>query len=275
LTAVELYERGGRQNTEAAVDFFSDLTQSHPLFAQGHIGLARALVFLGTYYTSKENVISEALDHCAAARRLTSGSAEAFAAEGFIHAVAGDSRRSAACFQMALALRPDDAETHYLLGRASMVEYDWSTAVLIFERAISLRPTDCRSLLIAGKMRLGLGHHQSAAVKYRSAVGPIEEQLALDPNDVRALRGKARCLWQVGRREEAFDLMDALTRQPDPLNYQLACALACAGENERALNVLEEAVELGWRHKAWMDRDPDLDRLRGHPRFERIRQSIS
>jgi DNA-binding winged helix-turn-helix (wHTH) protein/Flp pilus assembly protein TadD len=274
LVAVDLYERGGRQNTEAAVEMFTQIVRAHSEFALAHVGLAKALTFLETYYRSENSVLSTALDHCAAAHRITSGSAEAFAAEGFVYAIFGDNARSARCFQAAVNLRPYDAETHYLLGRASVAELETRFAVLMFERAVRLRPDDYRTLLMAGKLRQAMGDTRRATAYYAAAIDPIETQLGQDPSDVRALRGKARSLWQLGMRDEAFELMETLSKQPDPLNYQLACALARAGATDRALDALEEAVDLGWRHKAWLDRDPDWDSLRADRRFNRIAASI-
>lgn len=42
----------------------------------------------------------------------------------------------------------------------------------------------------------------------------------------------------------------------------------------RARYILEQVVALGWRHPAWLERDPDFDTLRSHPRFKRIARAI-
>jgi pentatricopeptide repeat protein len=56
--------------------------------------------------------------------------------------------------------------------------------------------------------------------------------------------------------------------------YHLACAFARAGESEAALDLLEQVVDHGWNHSRWLERDPDFQGYRGHPRFERISRSI-
>lgn len=274
ITASDLCERGGSQNLEAAIELFSDLTRAHAGFGLAHAGLARSLAFLATYYRSGDNLIEVALEHCAVAHRITSGSPEAFATEAFTFAMMGDRGKSASGFQRSLDLRSHDVETHYLFGLASVIESDFPSAARIFEHAATLRPGDFRTLLIAGKLRLALGQPELAVRSFVSALPSLEARLLVDPDDIRALRGKARCLWHVGRPDDAYDLMMRASQQPDPLNYQLACTLACAGQTDRALDVLEEAVELGWRHKAWLERDPDVDVLRDHSRFKRIVASI-
>jgi hypothetical protein len=58
------------------------------------------------------------------------------------------------------------------------------------------------------------------------------------------------------------------------MNYHLACTLARAGQNARALDILEEVIAMGWNHKAWLARDPDFDTLRDTPRFKRIARPL-
>lgn len=52
------------------------------------------------------------------------------------------------------------------------------------------------------------------------------------------------------------------------------CTYARAGHADRALDVLEQVVDLGWRHGAWLARDPDFERLRTEPRYRRIAAGI-
>ena len=43
--------------------------------------------------------------------------------------------------------------------------------------------------------------------------------------------------------------------------YNLACFYVEQGDNERAIDLLERAVSLGWGDRAWMEHDSDLDPL--------------
>jgi hypothetical protein len=51
--------------------------------------------------------------------------------------------------------------------------------------------------------------------------------------------------------------------------YNLACLDALEGNEETALERLREAIDTGWATTRILD-DPDLDSLRGDPRFEAV-----
>jgi DNA-binding winged helix-turn-helix (wHTH) protein/tetratricopeptide (TPR) repeat protein len=274
LRASELYDRGGRKNMSAAVALFTSILEKAPHFALAHAALAKALTFLGVYYERRKRSLETALIHSTAARKIDSRSAEAFAAEGMIFSVGGDFARSSRSFATALRLNPNSAETHYLLGRACLVAGELSLASVMLERAASLRADDYHAAVIAGKVRQGLGDARRARADYALALPRAEARLAINPRDYRALCTKARCLWELGTPDEAVALMEQVAGHPDPMNYHLACTFARAGESGRALDVLEEVVDLGWRHGAWLSRDPDLDALRGTGRFKRICRAV-
>lgn len=56
--------------------------------------------------------------------------------------------------------------------------------------------------------------------------------------------------------------------------YNLACFYCEQEDIERAIDLLEQAVALGWGDRAWMEHDSDLDPLHGNPRFEALLSRI-
>jgi thioredoxin-like negative regulator of GroEL len=66
-------------------------------------------------------------------------------------------------------------------------------------------------------------------------------------------------------------LQEGLEEKPGspPILYDLACVEALAGERERALALLNEAVAADERFRAYAETDEDLASIRDDPRFPR------
>jgi len=52
------------------------------------------------------------------------------------------------------------------------------------------------------------------------------------------------------------------------VHYNFACSLSLIGSLEEAFKKIEEAVLLGYDDFSYILKDPDLENLRKHPRFE-------
>jgi adenylate cyclase len=52
--------------------------------------------------------------------------------------------------------------------------------------------------------------------------------------------------------------------------YNLACLHARKGDTEKALDFLENSIT----SRSWIENDPDLEPLRGHPRFQAVLDSL-
>jgi DNA-binding winged helix-turn-helix (wHTH) protein/Flp pilus assembly protein TadD len=275
LEARDLFDRGGTRNVAKAVALFAAITEAEPEFAPAQVGMAKALAFFGTYYSPRSANLDKALTHCEAARRSDPRSAEAFAVQGFIHAVGSDFPRAVRNFKTAIRLGPHSSDVHYLLGRACLAELDVSLAAPMLERASTLPGGDYHSLMLAGKARQMGGDESRARSDFARAAALMAPRVEADPEDFRAVCGLSRCLVHLGRFEEASTLLERVRDHSDPMNYHLACTFARAGETGRALDILELVVEHGWNHRAWLDRDPDFDGLRQDRRFIRIANSIA
>lgn len=57
-------------------------------------------------------------------------------------------------------------------------------------------------------------------------------------------------------------------------HYNLACSLALCRRRSAALNMLQRAVELGYRDVDWMQQAPDLEELKDHPKFLALLEQI-
>jgi Zn-dependent protease len=112
--------------------------------------------------------------------------------------------------------------------------------------------------------------HEWAGALLRS--GQVEEAARLPGVDLgKAYACAERVAFLRGNFTRAAELgLSALDRHPSPeAAYDVACALARAGELDRAVLVLERARDLGFYDVGYARTDADLASLHGHPGFER------
>ena len=108
--------------------------------------------------------------------------------------------------------------------------------------------------------------------------------LFYSPSSTEAHFALARIYGETGRYKKARELdiqhLDILLDVVGPsrmsvatVQYNIACMSALLGEHRRALTELDRAVELGYSGSHIFD-DPDLDSLRGDPRFQSVIEEI-
>ena len=73
----------------------------------------------------------------------------------------------------------------------------------------------------------------------------------------------------AGRR-----VLETGTEEPGRIAYNLACSHARAGQAGAALDWLTRAAELGFADVTLLDTDPDLETVRGDPRFSDLRARL-
>lgn len=108
---------------------------------------------------------------------------------------------------------------------------------------------------------------------YREALKPLEMAANLRPNDSRVALALGWCYKRTNRLAQAIDSLErALRDNPDKalLHYNLACYWALAGNNAKALDALAAALEQEPELRTLIADEPDFDRLRGHPDFDRL-----
>ncbi|MEW6178886.1 MAG: ClbS/DfsB family four-helix bundle protein [Chloroflexota bacterium] len=74
-------------------------------------------------------------------------------------------------------------------------------------------------------------------------------------------------------QEEALQLTSSLTELGTSralLLYDMACLLTSGSEYDRALDLLEEALQLDPHLIEWCQQDPDLEPLHNEPRFQKL-----
>jgi len=106
----------------------------------------------------------------------------------------------------------------------------------------------------------------------------VEELLALNPSDGRALYMGANGLVALGDKERGLEWAAlALSLEPDEpmVLYNVACIYSLVGKIEEALECLEKAVAAGLSQRGWLERDSNLDPLRDLTRFQDLMRRLA
>lgn len=108
-------------------------------------------------------------------------------------------------------------------------------------------------------------------------IGFIEGLVRRDPGYVDALQLLGDNYTRRGRYSEGLEVDERLA-QLEPRNplvlYNLACSYSLTEQFDRAADALKKALSCGYRDFRWLAKDPDLNKLRKHPLYEDIAETV-
>lgn len=105
----------------------------------------------------------------------------------------------------------------------------------------------------------------------------FESVLRRDPNYANVVEILGGLYTRLGRITDGLKMDRRLVKlQPQnaTAHYNLACSLALTKRKGAALDELKRAVELGYRDLDWIQQDPDLEPLKGHPAFRELLREL-
>jgi len=183
-------------------------------------------------------------------------------------------------FDEALRISPNDFDTHHLYGRLFFEMGDIEGSARMFRRASELRVEDYQTPLLLAQSLRRLGRLDEGHLARLEGVERVERQLALWPDDARALALGAAEIVHDGpaERERALGwVVRAAAAAPDDPSvwYNIACTYAGLQMKEQALDWLAKTFELGMGARNWVEHDPDFDFLRDDPRFQAMVAKLS
>ncbi|HKB03746.1 MAG TPA: protein kinase [Gemmataceae bacterium] len=120
------------------------------------------------------------------------------------------------------------------------------------------------------------GHHYAECLRLRA------ELAKADPKDTHGQVDLLVAQARAGRTAEAEQTADGLLKQAPKdrrVLFQVACGLAVAGSGsdpvaarcrDRAFEVLGDLIKAGWKDRVALETDPDLEAVRGDPRFKEL-----
>jgi len=281
VRAYEFYLRGRQMQAlkstvtwRSAPEMFRRAIQLDPQYAQAHAGLADSLVGLLLWRLVRpDDVLDEAKSAADRALALAPDLAEAHVAHANTLSLAGENEAATAAFERAIALNNEIYEAHYYFARHCFARGEYERAIEEFEEAHRTRPDEFQALTLAANAADSMGNDQLAVGLAKRALEHALEEADLDPENGRARYLAAGLQVRLGDIEAGKRNAEAALRmRPEDFGtlYNAACVYAQIGEFDRALDLLDLAVDTGQGFRDWIDHDHDFDPVRQLPRFKAI-----
>jgi TolB-like protein/cytochrome c-type biogenesis protein CcmH/NrfG len=277
LRARKYFYGYSRKGMRFAAELFSRAIDEDPAYARAFAGIADCSAFLYSNAGRHPEDLERAEVASRKALELDPDLAEAHASHGVALSLKGQHAEAEEEFARAIRMNPVLFEAHYFHARDAFAQGKREEAAAAYEEAMRVRPEDYQSPLLVAQIYADLGRGAEAEAARWRGVRRAEEQLRLNPDDVRALYMGANGLVALGETARGLEWADrALALDPDEamLLYNIACIKALAGASEDALSCLERALAAGFALTGWLEHDSNLDSIRDHPRFRAVLEGL-
>jgi len=263
---------------ESAIEMYSNAINIDRKYTLAYSGLADCYSFIHIYWQGNEEIAEKALNASIMAIKLDNKLAEAHVAFGLANSIIDEYDKSEKAFKNALLLNPHLFEAYFFNARIKFALGEINNAMFLFEKACQVQPDDYQAPYFLATIYKSNGRKKDAEVIFKKCIDNAENQLHINPTNVRALYMGAAALVHLGNKNRGLEWAEqALRMDPDePATfYNVSCTFATAGYIEKGLEYLDKAVETGFARKDWMKYDSDLDPLRNHPKFKLITNKLN
>jgi len=309
--AYEAYLKGrylvGQRNRaaiEKSIESYNRAIVSDPNYALAYAGLADSYILLGLFSVRTVDVMPKAESAAAKAIELDGSLAEAHTSLAGVKALYDwDWRGAEREFKLAMDLNPAYAPAHHWYATLYCAPLGKKQeAIEHMELAMKLDPlspiiaTDLGwTYFLAGQTDRAIAQYQMAreldigfcpALERLSRAfikkGLYKEALELNdtnpefPTEISAVmrRGYQRAGYRGALEAEMETVMKRKARGEPTEPYDLAFVFAEAGENNRALDQLEDAYKERYPGLSYMTVDPPFEALRGNARFQSLERRV-
>jgi adenylate cyclase len=270
LRGRNFFNRLGHQNIRNAIGMFEKATITDPEFARAWAGLALGHAYCVLLFGTGPSDMHAADEASSRAIALNPNLADGYVARIMVCAAGSRGKEAEAAFRKAVELDPDNFEAYYQFGRYMYKQGRLERVIELWERAREIDPDDFQTPNVSVGIYLRLGEKGKALKAAKEGARAASLYVEQHPENARAWMLGANAFLELGERDKAMQFAEAAMRaDPDSedTQYNGACFYARAGEIEKALDCLEHG---GVHDSDWMDNDPDLDPLRGEPRFQAL-----
>jgi tetratricopeptide (TPR) repeat protein/predicted Ser/Thr protein kinase len=273
LYAHDVMMRGTSRHLLGAISSFRRAIEADDSLALAHAGMAEALVRKFLYFDGDRTFLEEAQKSARRALVLQPECAEAHTSLGFALAVAGG--HTAAQREYRISIQIDNKEwfAHRLLGAELAREGNFKAASPLLRRAIALRPTNIGSYDHLYCVLKASDRYEEALEIAERGIAAGRERLRNVDDDQDARVHLALLLARMGLADDARSTAQR-ARELYPKDgftlFHAACVHAVVGDGEVAIELLRDAQARGYFLQSELQRNGDLDALRGEDGFQAL-----
>ncbi len=274
LKGVELYHQLDVWESKI---MFEKAIKIDPSYAPAHAGLSDVFAQIYEWHGGGITDLALAESHSVKALSLSPNMAESHSSYGLVLSLHKRDNEAEKEFIEAIRLNPNSYDAYYRYGRFSFSRGDIEKSADMFLKASQVRQEDFQSLLLLAQSINILGNNQEIDA-LGEGLTRVRKHLEFNPTDRRALSLGATALMDNGEKEEARKwIKKALELYPDDggVIFNGAGLYAKDGNIEKAISLLEIAVDKGWGSKEWIEQDQDYDPLRNEPRFKALIKKLN
>jgi TolB-like protein/Tfp pilus assembly protein PilF len=259
---------GNVRRCEAIIRLCRSATEIDPNYATAWALMAVAQAALKFYFNGPGDGGLAAAERALA---LDMNLAEAHAAKARVLTTEGRYEEAMIEIEAALRLDPESFEVNSAAARLSFTQKRLPEAIRYYEKAAALMETDFSSVSLLMTCYKAIGDFERMREAARRCLARAEKITTQEPDNGLALGYVVVSLCNLGEPERAKDLAKrAMLLDPDNLTmrYNFGCGFAQIGELETALDLLGPVFERDAAETInWAKVDPDLNPVRGDPRF--------
>ena len=277
LRGRQFFYRHKRQYMQHAIDMFSRAIEQDAGYAHAYAGKADCHSYSYYFFGGSHADLDQAAKDSETALKLDPRLAEAHAARGLAVSLIRNYEEAEQAFDNAIELNPNLFEAYYFYASTCFLQGKFEKAIALFKDAGRVNPADYQAPAYLAFLYQMTGQLDKMAPVLQEALQKIEQRLALNPDDSRALYLGAGAWVRLGDQPKAMEWIKRLaaTERNEPhLLYGIACLYSMTGKIEESIYYLNKAVEAGFAYRLYLERDGDFDPIRSHPGYKTLIETL-
>jgi len=264
----------GSKDQDLAIKLFQKAVALDPTFVRAWIKLAQSSANHSIYADGGKRGREIAADAADKAIELAPDFPESRMARGYALLAGKQYAAAEAEFFAAIEGDPKLSIAYHYLARSAYHQGQLEKALKYFNKSTDLNPEDYESPLLAVSIYEKFDDKENSLRIAKIGVDRVKRLLEDYPDHYRAYYLGIWGLTLLGEHELAKKWAERAYRlAPDDVatRYNLACFYSKNGDTDKALDFLESSIT----SRSWIENDPDLEPLHGHPRFQAVLDSLS